>query len=100
MVSVSPRVSVIIPCHNDEDWVSKAVGSCLSQTHEPLEIIVVDDGSTDSSRDILRSYGDQIRLLCGPNRGGSHARNRGFRLSCGDYIQFLDADDYLLPEKL
>jgi glycosyltransferase involved in cell wall biosynthesis len=91
---------VIIPCHNAERWVREAVDSCLSQTYQPIEIVVVDDGSSDASLAVLRSYGTAISLHSGPNRGGSHARNYGFALSGGEYIQFLDADDYLLPEKI
>ncbi len=97
-------VSVIIPCYNAARWVGEAVESCLAQTYQPIEIIVIDDGSTDDSLAILRDFGDKIRLESGPeggpNRGGNWARNRGFALSKGAYIQFLDADDYLLPEKI
>ena len=93
-------VSVVIPCHNAERWVGEAIDSCLSQTYHPIEIIVVDDGSTDDSVGKLVPYGDKIRLVRDSNHGGSHARNQGFALSHGEYIQFLDADDYLLPEKI
>jgi glycosyltransferase involved in cell wall biosynthesis len=92
--------SVIIPCHNAERWIGEAVDSCLNQTYQPIEIVAVDDGSTDASLAVLRSYGAAIKLLSGPNRGGNHARNHGFAHSRGEYIQFLDADDYLLPEKI
>lgn len=93
-------VSVIIPCHNAERWIGEAVDSCLNQTYHPIEILVVDDGSTDASLEVLRSYGTEIQLYSGSNCGGSHARNQGFALSRGEYIQFLDADDYLLPKKI
>ena len=93
-------MSVVIPCHNAEKWVAEAVDSCLNQTYQPIEIIVVDDGSTDDSVRRLVSYGDRIRLVIDSNHGGCHARNQGFSLSRGEYIQFLDADDYLLPEKI
>ena len=96
----NPVASVVIPCYNAERWVGEAIESCLSQTYPRVEIIAVDDGSTDGSAEILRSYGGRIHLVSGRNRGGNHARNRGFALSQGEYIQFLDADDYLLPEKL
>jgi glycosyltransferase involved in cell wall biosynthesis len=99
-VTVTPAVSVVIPCHNAERWVGEAIDSCLGQTYRRVEIVVVDDGSTDRSAAILRSYGEQIHLVCGPHRGGNHARNQGFAHSQGEYIQFLDADDYLLPEKI
>lgn len=93
-------VSVIIPCYNAARWVAEAVDSCLAQTYVPIEVIVVDDGSTDESVAILRRYGERIRLVTQANSGGNCARNRGFALSQGAYIQFLDADDYLLPEKI
>lgn len=99
-MSDTPLVSVVIPCYNAERWVGEAIDSCFGQTYRHLEIIAVEDGSTDGSADILRSYGEQIQLVCGPNRGGNYARNRGLALSQGKYIQFLDADDYLLPEKI
>lgn len=93
-------VSVIIPCFNAEKWLAEAIDSCLKQTYPNIEIIVVDDGSTDTSVEIIQSYGDQITWITGPHQGGNSARNRGFTLSQGDYIQFLDADDYILPEKI
>ena len=93
-------VSVIIPCYNAVRWVSEAIQSCLNQTYQPLEVIVIDDGSTDQSLEVIKSFDDKIRWESGSNRGGNHARNRGFALSRGDYIQFLDADDYLMPEKI
>jgi glycosyltransferase involved in cell wall biosynthesis len=93
-------VSIIIPCFNAEKWVAEAIQSCLDQTHQPIEVIVIDDGSSDRSLEVIKSFGNKIRWETGPNRGGNAARNRGFALSKGDFIQFLDADDYLLPEKI
>lgn len=93
-------VSIIIPCYNAARWVTEAVDSCLAQTYQSIEVIVIDDGSTDDSLVALRAFGKKIRVETGPNRGGNQARNRGFALSQGEYIQFLDADDYLLPEKI
>ena len=93
-------VSVIIPCFNAERWLKEAIDSCLQQSYPNIEIIVVDDGSTDSCLEILKSYGERIIWESGPNRGGNYARNRGFALSKGEYIQYLDADDYLLTEKI
>ena len=93
-------ISVIVPCYNAARWVKEAIDSCLQQTYERVEVIVVDDGSTDHSLEILQSYGARIRLETGPHRGGSNARNCGFALSTGRFIQFLDADDYLLPQKI
>jgi glycosyltransferase involved in cell wall biosynthesis len=93
-------VSVIIPCYNAERWVREAIQSCLDQTYRPIEIIVIDDGSTDGSLAVIKSFGDAVRSETGPNRGGCAARNRGIALSRGRYIQFLDADDYILPQKI
>lgn len=96
----NPLVSIVIPCYNAERWISHAILSCLEQTYRPIEIIVIDDGSTDRSLDIIKSYSRVITWETGPNRGGNVARNRGLALAQGKYIQFLDADDYLLPHKI
>jgi glycosyltransferase involved in cell wall biosynthesis len=93
-------VSIIIPCYNCRKWVQEAIKSCLNQTYPNNEIIVVDDGSTDESLEVLRHFLPRIRLETGPNRGGNSARNRAFALSTGEYIQYLDADDYLEPDKI
>jgi glycosyltransferase involved in cell wall biosynthesis len=93
-------VSIIIPCYNARLWVQEAVESCLNQTYPNVEVIVVDDGSTDGSLEVLRRYLPRIRLETGPNCGGNSARNRGFALSRGEYIQYLDADDYLETDKI
>lgn len=95
-----PLVSVVIPCFNAEQWVGEAIESCLNQTYSNLEIIIVDDGSTDGSVKVLDAFGSKIKLLTGANKGGNHARNQGFAVSSGEYVQFLDADDYLLPDKI
>jgi glycosyltransferase involved in cell wall biosynthesis len=93
-------VSVIIPCFNAERWIGEAIESCLQQTYPRIEVIVVDDGSTDSSLDIIKSFRGAITWKTGVNCGGNHARNLGFSLSQGEYIQYLDSDDYLLPDKI
>jgi glycosyltransferase involved in cell wall biosynthesis len=93
-------VSIIIPCWNGEGFVGDAIRSALAQTYARKEVIVVDDGSTDRSLDVIASFGDAIRWESGPNRGGSAARNRGLALANGQLIQFLDADDVLHPQKL
>lgn len=93
-------VSVIIPCYNAERWIDEAIQSALNQSYSPVEVIVVDDGSSDGSWKKIQEFGSRVIAETGPNRGGSAARNRGFVLSRGDYIQFLDADDYLLPKKI
>jgi len=93
-------VSIIIPCYNAEKWIAEAINSALSQTYSPIEVIVVDDGSTDGSLDLIKSYGSKIKWETGVNRGQSAARNKGFMLSQGKYVQWLDGDDYILPEKI
>jgi glycosyltransferase involved in cell wall biosynthesis len=80
--------------------VGEAIESALSQTYAHKEVIVIDDGSTDGSLEVIRSFGDAIRWQTGPNRGGSAARNRGIELAQGELIQFLDADDLLHSQKL
>jgi glycosyltransferase involved in cell wall biosynthesis len=93
-------VSIIIPCYNCKKWVQEAIESCLNQTYPNIEIIVVDDGSTDGSLEVLRHYLPRIRLETGPHRGANSARNKAFALSTGEYIQYLDADDFLEPDKI
>src|SRR5256885_5300683 len=93
-------VSILIPCFNAEGWVAQAIESALSQTWPEKEVILVDDGSTDASLTIIKTFGDRIRWESGPNRGSNVARNRLLELAHGDWLQYLDADDYLLPEKI
>lgn len=95
-----PLVSIVIPCYNDERFIGEAIRSALGQTYPSIEVIVIDDGSTDGSLEVIRSLRDCVRWETGPNRGGSAARNRGLALARGELIQFLDADDLLHPEKL
>lgn len=95
-----PVVSVIIPTYNSAKHLSQALNSVWSQTYQDYEIIVVDDGSTDGTQDILSDYGDRIRCLFQPNAGSSVARNAGAAVAAGRYIAFLDADDRLAPNKL
>jgi glycosyltransferase involved in cell wall biosynthesis len=95
-----PLVSVVMPVHNGQAFLAQAVESVLAQTYQPIELIAVDDGSTDSSRDILASFGSQIRVVRQANAGVSAARNQGIAHANGDYIAFLDQDDWWLPEKV
>jgi glycosyltransferase involved in cell wall biosynthesis len=95
-----PLVSIIIPCYNGEAFVGEAIESALAQTYPHREVIVIDDGSTDRSLDVTKSFGSSIRWSSGPNRGGSAARNTGLAMTTADYVQFLDADDVIHPEKI
>lgn len=95
-----PKVSVVIPTFNRCELVQLAIDSVLSQTFQDLEIIVVDDGSTDGTDQALQKYGSQIKYVFQDNAGESVAREQGVALSSGEYIAFLDSDDIWLPEKL
>jgi glycosyltransferase involved in cell wall biosynthesis len=95
-----PIVSIIIPCHNAAAWIADAILSALSQTYSLVEVIVVDDGSTDGSREIIRSFGERIRFKFIDHHGAARARNRGVQMASGEFIQFLDADDILFPQCL
>ena len=87
-------ISVIMPCFNAEKYLREAVESVLGQTYTNIELIIVDDGSTDNSIDIARSYGDRIILVRQNNKGPYPARNKGLMISNGKFVAFLDADDY------
>lgn len=93
-------VSVIIPNYNYARFLREAIDGVLNQTHPNVEIIVVDDGSTDESRDVLESYGTRIDTIFQKNEGVSSARNNGVRASRGEFVAFLDADDSWRREKL
>jgi glycosyltransferase involved in cell wall biosynthesis len=98
------RISVIIPVYNGERFLAEAIRSVLDQTLPPDEIIVVDDGSTDDSADIVAGMPlppkTELTLVRQPNQGPAAARNRGIALAAGELIAFLDADDLWMPEKL
>jgi len=94
------RISVVIPTYNMAEYVCEAVESALSQTLAPIEVIVVDDGSTDDTRQRLKCYGGRILYLFQENAGLSAARNTGMRAARGDWIALLDSDDAFFPSKL
>lgn len=93
-------VSVVIPAHDDERYVAEAIESVLGQTHREVEVIVVDDGSTDATASIARGFGEPVRCVVQANAGPSVARNRGLELARGEYVAFLDADDRFQPERV
>jgi glycosyltransferase involved in cell wall biosynthesis len=100
MIKTSPQVSIIIPTFNRAWSIKRAVDSVLAQDYQNIELIVVDDGSTDETPDQLASYGNTISRIRQKNKGVSAARNRGIAAASGRLIAFLDSDDYWLPQKL
>ncbi|MDV3353323.1 glycosyltransferase [Leptothoe sp. LEGE 181152] len=96
-MSTQPFVSIIINNYNYEKFLSKAISSALEQTYSNVEVIVVDDGSTDNSRSVINDYGDRIIPILQPNGKQGAAFNNGFSHSKGDIVIFLDSDDYLYP---
>jgi glycosyltransferase involved in cell wall biosynthesis len=92
----APLVSVVIPCYNQAHFLPEAIESALSQTHRPMEVIAVDDGSLDNTAEVVARY-PEVRCVRQENRGLGGARNSGFRVSKGEYVLFLDADDRLMP---
>ena len=96
----SSLVTIAIPCFNAERWIGECVQSALGQTWPDKEVLVVDDGSTDGSLAILERFGAAIVLRRGPHRGGNAARNQALAEARGEWVQFLDADDTLEPEKI
>ncbi len=98
---MAPLVSIIIPCYNTERWVTQAIQSCLEQTYQSIEIVVVDDGSCDNSLVVARRFESKmLKVISQDNQGGGAARNRGFRECQGEFIQYLDADDLLDASKI
>ena len=95
-----PNVSVIIPTYNRAKLIKRAVDSVLAQTYNDYEIIIIDDGSTDGTQDILKDYHHSIRYIYKENEGISATRNRGIKEAKGKYLAFLDSDDQWFPDKL
>jgi glycosyltransferase involved in cell wall biosynthesis len=95
-----PLVSVILPVYNRAGWVARAVGSVLAQTHGPLELLVVDDGSTDDTRRVLQDFGDRITVLEQEHAGAEAARNLALKHARGEFVAFIDSDDVWREERL
>ena len=94
------RVSTVMAAYNVERYIAAAIESVLAQTVPSDEIIVVDDGSTDRTPDVLRTFANRIRIIFQHNHGPAHALNVAIAASTGDTLAFLDGDDLWLPEKL
>lgn len=98
---MTPSVSIIVPCHNAERWLAETLESALAQSWTNKEIILVDDGSQDGSLAVAEEYrGRGVRIISQSNEGAAAARNHGLRVATGEFIQFLDADDLLAPDKI
>ena len=92
----SKKISIILPMYNAEKYIGQILEELLGQTYQNTELLIINDGSTDSSEEIVSRYAqtdDRIRLVSIPNQGPSKARNTGLDLATGDYIRFVDADD-------
>jgi len=96
----NPLISVVIPCFNSEKFIRESIKSVLNQTYKNIEIIVIDDGSDDSSPLILQEFSGFLTVLNQKNSGAGSARNAGLEASNGEYIAFLDSDDYWDPDKI
>ena len=94
------KVTVGIPCFNAARWIAQAIQSALDQREVEAEVIVVDDGSTDGSVAIAQSFGERVKVIAGGHQGANHARNLVLQNATGEWLQFLDADDYLEPTKV
>ena len=98
---MKPLVSILIPAYNSEEWVADAIRSAIAQTWQRKEIIVVDDGSSDGTAEVAQRFASKdVTVVSTKNQGAAAARNHALQLSKGDYIQWLDADDLLAPDKI
>ncbi len=95
-----PKVSIIIPVYNGEKYIKKTLSSVFNQSFKGFEVITIDDGSQDKTKEILKTYGKKIRYIHQKNKGTAAARNTGIKAAKGKYIAFLDQDDLWLPQKL
>src|SRR5436190_23533225 len=98
---MDPLVSILIPAYNAGQWISQTIQSALAQTWKRKEIVIVDDGSRDNTLAIARQFeSPEVLVVSQSNQGAAAARNKAFSVCQGDYIQWLDADDLLTPEKI
>jgi glycosyltransferase involved in cell wall biosynthesis len=95
-----PLVSVILPVHNRARWVAQAVSSVLSQTHRHFELLVIDDGSTDDTREVLESFGSRVKILKQTHAGAEAGRNLGLEHARGEFVAFIDSDDVWYSHRL
>src|SRR3712207_366484 len=93
-------VSILVNNFNYGRFLAEAIDSALAQPYRPIEVVVVDDGSTDNSREIIAAYGDRVRTVLKPNGGRGSTFNAGWAAARGDVICFLDADDAFTPDKV
>lgn len=102
--TVNTKVSILIPCYNSEQFLGETINSCINQSYKNIEVVIVDDGSTDSSfsiaLDFNRSYPEIVRVYKQSNSGACRARNFAFEKSTGEYIMYIDADDVMSPNKI
>ncbi len=99
-MSRRPLVTVVIPCHNLAAYVGEAIESALAQTYEPVEVLVIDDGSADDSASVIAPYADRVRIITQEETGLERAYNRAVSEAGGEYLARLDADDVLEPRYL
>lgn len=99
-MSAKPLFSIIIPSFNQGKYISETINSVLSQSYKNVEILIIDGGSEDGTLDVLGTFGEKIFWLSEPDRGQSHAINKGLALAKGDVITYLNSDDYYLPGTL
>jgi glycosyltransferase involved in cell wall biosynthesis len=99
-MTIRPLISIIIPVFNGERYLSETIDSVLNQSYRPIDVVILDDGSTDNSADIAKRYLPSIKYYYQPNGGIASALNQGISRSEGEYLSFLDADDLWLPDKL
>jgi glycosyltransferase involved in cell wall biosynthesis len=99
-LGATPLISCIVPVYNGQAYLGEALASIFGQSYRPLEVIVVDDGSTDGTQQVLAEYADRVTCLWQPNAGPAAARNLGVEAMQGEFVAFLDADDLWHPEKL